>query len=130
MLDTVDYWLDLCDYDLDTAKAMQETGRYLYVGFMCHQVAEKGFKAIVADKTTEIPPKIHDLQKLATLGDIFDCLSEEQFALLDTLKPLNIDARYPENKEIIAKTLSKESCKKMIEETEALLCWTKQRLGK
>ncbi len=32
----IDYWIDIADYDLKTAEAMLETGRYLYVGFMCH----------------------------------------------------------------------------------------------
>ena len=30
------YWLEMSDYDPDTAMAMFETVRYLYVGFMCH----------------------------------------------------------------------------------------------
>ena len=32
----VQYWPDLADYDLDTAKAMHQTSRWLYVAFMCH----------------------------------------------------------------------------------------------
>jgi len=36
----IEYWLELADYDLETAKVMQQTGRYLYVGFMCHQTVE------------------------------------------------------------------------------------------
>ncbi|WP_330636719.1 HEPN domain-containing protein [Acutalibacter sp.] len=28
------------------AKAMLETKRFLYVGFMCHQTIEKGLKAV------------------------------------------------------------------------------------
>lgn len=36
MTDKVRYWVELSDYDLDTAQAMLETRRYLYVGFMCH----------------------------------------------------------------------------------------------
>ena len=39
--DKVRYWLDIADYDLDTAEAMHQTGRWLYVAFMCHQVIEK-----------------------------------------------------------------------------------------
>jgi HEPN domain-containing protein len=35
------YWDDMAEYDLETARAMQSTGRYLYVGFMCHQAVEK-----------------------------------------------------------------------------------------
>ena len=38
----VQYWLDIAQYDLDTAEAMHQTGRWLYVAFMCHQVIEKG----------------------------------------------------------------------------------------
>ena len=33
----VNYWVELSDYDLETADAMLQTKRYLYVGFMCHQ---------------------------------------------------------------------------------------------
>ena len=32
------YWIDLADYDIETAQAMYDTKRWLYVGFMCHQV--------------------------------------------------------------------------------------------
>ena len=38
----VQYWLDIAKYDIDTAEAMHQTGRWLYVAFMCHQVIEKG----------------------------------------------------------------------------------------
>ena len=34
--DKVAHWLDIADYDLDTAEAMYQTGRRLYVAFMCH----------------------------------------------------------------------------------------------
>lgn len=128
-MDKVQYWVDLCDYDFKVAKSMLESKHYLYVGFMCHQVVEKGFKAIIAE-LGEIPPKIHDLQKLATQGQVFDKLSEEQFVLLDILKPLNIEARYPEMKGKISQTLSFERCVELIKETEDLLCWIKQQLGK
>ncbi len=37
----IKYWIDIAEYDLETAKAMLSTKRYLYVGFMCHQVIEK-----------------------------------------------------------------------------------------
>jgi HEPN domain-containing protein len=46
--DRTEYWLEIADYDLETAKAMLDTGRYLYVGFMCHQVIEKALKAVIA----------------------------------------------------------------------------------
>ena len=39
------YWIELCEYDLKSAKIMFKGSRYLYVGFMCHQVIEKILKA-------------------------------------------------------------------------------------
>lgn len=41
----VKYWIELSDYDLETAVVMLNGKRYLYVGFMCHQSIEKAFKA-------------------------------------------------------------------------------------
>ena len=45
-LDKVKYWTELSDYDMETADAMFSTGRWLYVGYMCHQVIEKYSKLI------------------------------------------------------------------------------------
>ena len=47
----VDNWLSLAEYDLATADAMLQTGRLLYVGFMCQQAIEK----ITADGVVEGP---------------------------------------------------------------------------
>ena len=41
----VQYWLDIANYDIDTAETLQRGGRWLYVAFMCHQVIEKTLKA-------------------------------------------------------------------------------------
>ena len=34
--DKTEYWFNSAQYNLQTAKAMLETERFLYVGFMCH----------------------------------------------------------------------------------------------
>jgi HEPN domain-containing protein len=130
MQDKVEYWLDLADDDMPVAKLLIEGKKYLHAGFFCHLIVEKALKAVVANVTTEVPPKTHDLRKLATIGGIFDSLSKEQLLLLMKLSPLHIDARYPEYKEKIAQSLSKEYCDKLFEEIEGFLCWIKQRLGK
>ena len=61
----VQYWIDLAEYDIETAEAMFETKRFLYVGFMCHQVIEKSLKGYYVFVKNEIPDKIHNLLKLA-----------------------------------------------------------------
>ena len=53
----VTHWIERSEYDLDTAKAMLDTGRYLYVGYMCQQVVEKLLKAMIANQDKEnLPP--------------------------------------------------------------------------
>ena len=127
MSDTSAYWLDLADYDMETARAILQTKRYLYVGFMCHQTIEKALKAIIAGSGVS-PQKIHGLMKLAQQGGVYDAMDELQKDLLDTLDPLNIAARYPEQKAKLAAMLTPERCKDILAETEGLLCWIKQQL--
>ena len=125
--DRSEYWIDIAEYDLETAKAMQQTGRYLYVGFMCHQSTEKALKAIVA-KDGASPPKIHALIRLAELSGIANILSDEQKTLLNELLPLNIEARYPSQKEQLIELLNDQYCADLIARTEELISWIKQQL--
>lgn len=125
--DKVKYWLDLAEYDLETAKVMLDGKRYLYVGFMCHQVIEKALKAVIAKKG-ETPPKIHNLSRLANLSGLFGLLSEEQQTFLFSLNPLNIEARYPVYKDSIYKSLSFDICKDLIKDTEEFFLWIKEKL--
>ena len=126
----VEYWLDLADYDIETAKAMLQAKRYLYVGFMCHQTIEKAIKAVLSRDCaeSEMPPRIHDLSKLAIRAKLMAAMSEEQQDFIEELNPLNIEARYPEYKEQISKTLTPDKCKRFIAETERLLFWIKEQL--
>ena len=128
--DKVKYWLELSDDDLITAKCLLENKRLLHCGYFCHQVVEKALKAVITNNTDEMPPKIHDLPKLANKGLIYDLLSENQLLMLDKLKPLQIEARYPEYKELIAEKLNGDYCKELVLETENLLCWIKELLEK
>ncbi|ACL21873.1 HEPN domain-containing protein [Desulfitobacterium sp. LBE] len=126
----VEYWFSIADYDFETAKAMLETKRYLYVGFMCHQTIEKALKAIIARDCAdgELPPKTHDLTKLSIRAKLIDIMSDEQQDFIEELNPLNIEARYPEYKERIAQTLDSEVGQTLIKRTEGLLCWIKEQL--
>ena len=64
---TFQKWLDRVAYDMDTAKAMLQTGRLVYAIFMYQQSLEKCFKALLAYKGREIVP-IHNLRRLAELS--------------------------------------------------------------
>jgi len=126
----IQYWVELADYDLETAKTMLTGKRYLYVGFMCHQVIEKSLKAVIAKgcANDEIPPKIHHLLKLADRAGLYHKMSEKQQAFIKELNPLNIEVRYPAYKEALSAGLTAEICEEFLAGTEELLCWIKEQL--
>ena len=128
MNDKVTYWIDMSDYDFDTAKAMLETKRYLYVAFMCHQTIEKILKAYWSKVLEEPPLKIHSLSRLAEKSGLDKDMLEEQMDFIDELEPLNIEARYPSYKERLMKSLTSDRCKELIEQTDRLRIWIKSKL--
>lgn len=128
MGDDVKYWLELAEYDLETAKAMFQTERYLYVGFMCHQSAEKILKAYFSKIKSETAPYTHSLAFLVKLTNLESAIPEELVNLLDELEPLNIEARYPSYKEKLLADLNKSRCEKFLKQTNQFIVWIKKRL--
>jgi HEPN domain-containing protein len=126
---SVQYWVDLSDYDLETANAMLKSARYLYVGFMCHQTIEKILKGYFASIFDEIPPFTHNLAFLIERSRLNNELSEDQKAIVDELEPLNIEARYPEYKERLLRQLTKHKCVELINNTTSLQQWIKTKLS-
>ncbi len=128
MTDKIKYWIELSDYDFDTAQAMLTTRRFLYVGFMCHQVIEKVLKAYWSKVSEEPPLKIHTLSRLAEISGIDLEMTEDQIDFIDFLEPLNIEARYPTYKERLLKSLNNEICSELIKKTDDLRTWIKTKL--
>jgi len=125
--DRISYWLEIAEYDLETARDMLAAGRYLYVGFMCHQVIEKTLKAAVAN-TGEFPPKSHRLRMLAELAGVYDRMDETQRNFLNLLEPLNIEARYPGEKSRISSELNADRSLSIMKQTQEVYEWIKATL--
>jgi HEPN domain-containing protein len=87
MTDKVKYWVELSDYDLDTAEAMLASERFLYVGFMCHQATEKIFKAYYAGHHNSTPPYSHSLSYLAEKCGLLEELTEQQIGFINMIEP-------------------------------------------
>ncbi|MBL7215167.1 MAG: HEPN domain-containing protein [Phycisphaerae bacterium] len=120
--------MDLAQYDLETAKAMNQTKRYLYVGFMCHQAMEKILKAYYASRFEDAPPYTHNLRLLAQKAGLYSVLSEEQKNFLEFLEPLNIESRYPAQKDKLLDFLTGSKCTEIIQKTESELQWIMKTL--
>src|SRR3989304_9565884 len=108
MNEKVQYWIGIAEYDMETAKVMLEGKRFLYVGFMCHQVIEKILKGYYVFIKNENPPYTHNLTYLATQSGIYEKMTEEQKDVIDMIEPLNVEARYPTHKEKLMQTLNYE----------------------
>ena len=62
---------------------MLKTNRFLYVGFMCHQVIEKILKACYTFLNDDMPPYTHNLRYLAEKSLLLDQFSEKQKSFLN-----------------------------------------------
>lgn len=124
----VKYWLELADYDIETAEVMYNGGRWLYVGFMCHQVIEKTIRAYWSKIKPDEVPFIHNLLKLAQSCGLVSKISSEQLRFIAELMPMNIEARYPSYKEELAKKLTPEYCRTIIDKTKELKLWIEKQL--
>ena len=124
----IDYWVELSDYDLETADAMLQTKRYLYVGFMCHQTIEKIFKAVYSKIIEDTPPFVHKLVLIAQQGNFYEQFSEEQKDFIDQMEPLNIKTRYPSDKNELTRRLNHEKCVEILDKTKDLQQWIKEKL--
>ena len=76
----------------------------------------------------EPPLKIHSLSRLAEKSGLIEDMTEEQLDFIDTLEPLNIEARYPSYKARLMKSLNEERCKDLLRQTDELRIWIKSKL--
>ena len=127
-MDKVSYWKELADYDVDTAEFMYIGGRWLYVGFMCHLVIEKTIKSYWCAKKPDDVPYIHNLLKLAQSCGLVSKMSQQQLKFLAELMPMNIEARYPSYKDELAKKLTPEYCRILINRTKEMKLWIESML--
>lgn len=129
MNEKVQYWIDIAEYDMETAKVMLEGKRFLYVGFMCQQVIEKIIKGQYVLIKKENPPYTHNLTYLAMQCGIYENMPEDHKDVIDMPEPLNVEARYPTHKEKLMRTLNYERCKEIVQKTEVLYQWIKKKLS-
>ncbi|MBL7112523.1 MAG: HEPN domain-containing protein [Bacteroidales bacterium] len=128
MNDKITYWVELSDYDIETAEVLLASGKFLYVGFMCHQTIEKIFKAYFIRLKNETPPYSHSLSFIAKKGDFYNEFDKSQREYIDQLEPLNIETRYPLDKDRLLESLTEEKCQELLYKSKELQRWIKLKL--
>jgi HEPN domain-containing protein len=121
-------WLKLAEYDFVTAKAMLQTGRYLYVVFTCQQTIEKMLKAIYVKEKGETPPYSHNLLKLIAYWSYYSKVEEKRISFLEMLNSFYIESRYSEEIRELSRIVSKRKAEEILKKTEELFLWLKKKI--
>ena len=126
-VDKVTYWTEIAKEDLEVAEDLFKTKRWLYVAFMCHQVIEKTLKAYWNATREDEPPYVHNHRRLAESAGLYSQMSDEQRRFLGQINNMNIEARYPDYKTGIARSLNEQTCRVLINETKKMQQWILQK---
>jgi HEPN domain-containing protein len=116
-------WHSLAKYDMDSAQAMFDTGRYLYVAFLCQQAVEKTLKGIFLKETSQTPIYTHNLRRLAARLSFYENLSQKQIDQLDRLNVYYIESRYTEALDEMRKAIDKDKAQKILKECKEMMQW-------
>lgn len=126
MKKTIEEWIEIAEYDLNTAEAMLKTERYLYVAFMCQQSLEKILKAVYVHNKNEIPPRTHNLLYLLDVLKIK--MEGDNLNLLSYLNQFYLESRYPGERIELARTINKEKAQEILEKAKGAFKCLKQKL--
>ena len=121
MIGPAEKWMEQARYDLETARAMLASGRYLYVLFCCQQSVEKALKALIIRRSGELPPRIHNLPRLAQAAEI-----DMEAARMDFLAQLSayyVQTRYPEELTSPDTSVTRGIAVEALQETEEIQKW-------
>ncbi|GBU22085.1 hypothetical protein R80B4_01990 [Fibrobacteres bacterium R8-0-B4] len=120
-----EYWLDIAEYDLGTAEAMLNGGRWMYVLFMCQQAVEKLCKGLYTLYVDDNVPRMHDITKL--FGWFDDKLPipvpAERRELFSELSQYYLNNRYPEFISKLSTKISETEARSVLAKTKEAFAW-------
>lgn len=114
-------WLRQSEYDIGTAQAMYDTGRYVYTVFMCQLATEKVIKGLIVERTGNTPPKTHNLIQLVKIAKVE--LSESQLEFIAVLNMAGVGARYPDMLDDAIKRYPKEVAWDYLTKAREVIQW-------
>jgi len=123
----IQYWMDCAADDLDTAEKLFAVEKFDWCLFLGHLVLEKVLKAhYVQDNDNQMPPRIHNLLKLAKKTRL--PLDQELVIFLDEVSDFNLEVRYPEYKKEFKRKCTGEFCQTKFSKIKEHYQWLKSQI--
>lgn len=119
-------WLEMSNYDQETAYAMFRSRRYVYCIFMCHLAVEKALKGLYWEFTEKFPPKTHSL--LFFVKELNLRLPKDLLDFIGKLNDASVVTRYPEDLQRIVKAYPRRVAQEYLHTTDEVLRWIRSQL--
>jgi len=119
----IGYWRTSSDEDFAAAESLLEKGHLRHSLFFTHLAIEKMLKAHVTRQMKEIPPRIHNLIRLAEQAKLK--LDEEQKGFLREFGVYQLEGRYPDSMQM---PVDSDFVRDEISRAREMLIWLKRQL--
>lgn len=119
-------WVEISEYDLETAQAVLKARRYLYVAFLCQQAVEKILKAIYVRKKKCLPPRTHNLLYLAEQLKLD--ISLKDLELFSLLTQFYFENRYPGERVRLAREMNKNKAAEILKDARRVYRCLREKL--
>jgi HEPN domain-containing protein len=125
LLEKYEYWLIHAKYDMETAEAMFNSGRWFYVVFMCQQAIEKQVKGLYTLYVDDNVPKVHNIKTLLErFEDKFvEPVKQEYYQLFDNLTANYLGNRYPDFMNDVIGSVDEDAATDIIQKTKEAFAW-------
>ncbi|MAT56845.1 MAG: DNA-binding protein [Ignavibacteriae bacterium] len=123
----IDYWIKASELDFISSTEIFNSGKnFHYSLFIAHLCIEKLLKAFATKELEQIPPKTHNLLRLAEISNL--SLNEEYLEFFEELNQFQLQTRYPDEKFNLYKKADYEFTKVRIEKLKEVYEWLKSKL--
>ncbi len=126
MKDSTQNWIKIAKVELRAADSLYKDANYIKSIEHCHAALEKMLKGLISEKN-EIPAKIHDLLKLASVA-ILENIKIETKDLFDELNEIYMSTRYPDEFVEVEKEISEPKTKDILEKTKKTFKWIEKKI--
>jgi HEPN domain-containing protein len=120
-----EYWLDIAQYDIESARDIINSEQWFYIAVMCQQAIEKLLKGLYIFYKDDNIPRIHNIrlliQKFESKLNIE--INENLYLFFDELSSYYIIWRYPDYNVKISSYIDKNKAQSILTKSEEVFKW-------